>query len=235
MTVDPAVVRERVEQVTQRLRGAAPSGDDVELVAVTKGFGSDAIAAVASAGVARIGENYAQELILKLATIRDERASASLGGATGGGAPRVLCHFIGRLQSNKVRHLAEAVDVWESVDRPSLLDELARRAPGATLLIQVNATGETNKGGCRPEDAAALVAHGASLDLNVNGMMTVGPTSGDPSATAAAFALVRRLVDDCGLATCSMGMSHDLDIALAEGTSRVRIGTALFGPRPAAG
>jgi len=223
LTVDPAVVRERVEQITERLRGAAPSGGDVELVAVTKGFGSDAIAAVAAAGVTRIGENYAQELIAKLEAVGRARHILR---------PRV--HFIGRLQSNKVRLLAEAVDVWESVDRPSLLDELARRAPGATLLIQVNATGETNKGGCRPEDAAALVARGASLDLNVDGMMTVGPTSGDPTATAAAFALVRRLVDDCGLATCSMGMSHDLDLALAEGTSRVRIGTALFGPRPAA-
>jgi pyridoxal phosphate enzyme (YggS family) len=214
VTVDPATVRDRIEEVRARLaRAAAP----VELVAVTKGFGVDAIEAAVAAGCVRIGENYAQELQAKWAS----------GGAESG----AVVHFIGRLQSNKIRQLGEIVAVWESIDRRSLLDELARRAPGATVLVQVNATGEPDKGGCAPGEAAALVEHGRTLNLNVDGMMTVGPTSGDLAATAAAFGIVRRLVDQAGLATCSMGMSHDLDVAIDQGSTRVRVGTAIFGAR----
>ena len=112
------------------------------IVAVTKGFGPDAVAAAAAAGCRAIGENYAQEL----ATKAGPAAEAGLA-----------VHFIGRLQSNKVRLLAGHVDVFETIDRPSLVAELAKRAPGATVLVQVNATGETGKGGCRPADVAGLV------------------------------------------------------------------------------
>lgn len=164
-----------------------------------------------------VGENYAQELLAKWAELDDVV---------------VGLHFIGRLQSNKVRSLAPLVDVWESVDRRSLLEEIAARRPGANVLVQVNATGEANKGGCVPHEVTALVSHGLDLKLNVSGLMTVGPTDGDPAATRRAFARVRTLVDDLGLATCSMGMTHDLDIALDCGTTRVRVGTALFGARP---
>lgn len=215
MTVDPALVRDRIAAVRSRLDHGGPR---VELVAVTKGFGADAIAAAVAAGCIDVGENYAQELLGKWA------AGASQSGAA--------VHFIGRLQSNKIRQLAGVVAVWESIDRSSLIDELARRAPRATLLVQVNATGEPDKGGCRPADAAGLVERARSLDLNVDGMMTVGPTSGDLAETAVAFRTVRRLVDDAGLATCSMGMSHDLDVALDAGSTRVRVGTAIFGARP---
>jgi pyridoxal phosphate enzyme (YggS family) len=167
-----------------------------------------------------IGENYAQELLAKLASY-----DAS-------GRPRPAIHFIGRLQSNKVRQLAGTVDVWESVDRAGLLDAIARRAPGATVLIQVNATGEPGKGGCQPGDVAALAERAGSLNLDLNGLMTVGPTDGDAAATERAFDLTRRLTDELGLATCSMGMTDDLEIAVAAGSTRVRVGTALFGPRP---
>ena len=164
-----------------------------------------------------VGENYAQELIAKWADLDDVAVDV---------------HFIGRLQSNKVRQLASRVDVWESVDRASLIDEIAARQSGASVLVQVNATGEQGKGGCDPDDAGDLVARGLNLNLNVNGLMTVGPTDGDVDVTRRAFRQVRTLVDELGMTTCSMGMSHDLDIALECGTTRVRVGTALFGERP---
>jgi PLP dependent protein len=184
---------------------------------VTKGFGADAIDAAVAAGCRRVGENYAQELLAKLDALTGERP---------------VIHFVGRLQSNKIRPLAASVDVWESVDRASVLAELARRQPGATVLIQVNATGEPNKGGCPPAEVEVLAARATTLNLNLDGLMTVGPTDGDVARTRHAFDVTRRLTDELGLPTCSMGMSDDLDVALDSGTTRVRVGTALFGPRP---
>jgi PLP dependent protein len=194
----------------------------VEILAVTKGFGAEVVVAAVAAGCSMIGENYAQELRAKLAAMDDL--------APAGERPDI--HFIGRLQSNKVRLLATEVDVWESVDRATLLDEIARRRPGATVLIQVNASGEAHKGGCPPPEVEVLAEHARSLNLDLNGVMTVGPTSGDVAATRRAFELTRRLADELGLPTCSMGMTDDLDLALDAGTTRVRVGTALFGRRP---
>ncbi len=144
-------------------------------------------------------------------------------------------HFVGRLQSNKVRLVAGTVAVWETVDRSSLVGELARRSPGATVLIQVNPTGETDKGGCAPDEVGALLAEARSAGLVVDGLMTIGPTGTGPEAARPGFRLVRRMVADLGLATCSMGMTDDLEVAVEEGTTRVRLGTALFGPRPQPG
>jgi pyridoxal phosphate enzyme (YggS family) len=203
--------------VRARIR-AVGGADAIELLAVTKGFGPDAVVAAAAAGCRMIGENYAQELI-------DKRAAAADGG--------LAIHFIGRLQSNKVRLVADVVAVWETVDRPSLVDEIARRAPGATVLIQVNATGEPDKGGCPPDDVRLLVERARAAGLTVDGLMTVGPTEGGAEAARPGFRVVRSLVDELGLVTCSMGMTDDLDVAVEEGTTRVRLGTALFGPRPA--
>ena len=205
----------RVADLRTRIAGHAP-GRNVELVAVTKGFGPDAVLAAAAAGCTMVGENYAQEARAKLA------AAGDVG---------VRLHFIGNLQSNKVRQLAPIVDVWESIDRPSLLGEVAKRRPGATVLVQVNAAGEAGKGGCRPEAVADLVREALDLGLDVDGLMAVGPTSGEPGATRRAFELTRSLTSELDLPTCSMGMSHDLEIALECGATRVRIGTALFGER----
>jgi pyridoxal phosphate enzyme (YggS family) len=188
----------------------------VRILAVTKGFGTDAVAAAAAAGLDAIGENYAQELVTKAAT------AAEVG---------VAVHFIGQLQTNKVRQIAAAVGVWESVDRVRLVDEIARRAPGATVLIQVDATGEPGKGGCPVADVPDLVATARAAGLTVDGLMTVGPTTGGPEAARLPFRTVRRLADELGLATCSMGMSGDLEVAVEEGSTQVRVGTALFGPR----
>ena len=141
-------------------------------------------------------------------------------------------HFIGRLQSNKVRQLAGLVDVWETIDRPSLVAEVARRAPGATILVQVDPTGEPGKGGCEPGAVEGLVTAARAAGLVVDGLMTVGPTVGGPDAVRPGFRTTRRLAEQLGLATCSMGMTDDLEVAIEEGATRVRLGTALFGPRP---
>jgi len=192
----------------------------VRVVAVTKGFGVDAWRAAVFAGADGIGENYAQELVAK--------------AEAWGDAPRPPVHFVGRLQSNKVRALAPHVDVWETVDRDSLVDEVSRRAPGARILVQVNATGEPDKGGCALDALDALVARARAAGLDVRGLMVVGPTNGDLVATRDAFAVVREAAARLGLAELSMGMSGDLEVAVAEGTTCVRVGTALFGERPSA-
>lgn len=213
------------EEVRARLRGLRDRIDGVErpwthrvgVVGVTKGFGVEAVAAAVAAGCDAIGENYAQELLDK----RD--AIERLG-------PEV--HFIGRLQRNKVRQLVDIVDVWCSLDRASAVDEVAKRAPGGRVLIQVDTTGDPGKGGCEVADTAALVDRATEQGLIVRGLMTVGPTGGDSEAARPGFRRVRSLVDELGLDECSMGMSGDLVVAVEEGSTEIRVGTALFGPRP---
>lgn len=213
--VDRAVVAANIAAVSRRIEAAGGRG--VEVLAVTKGFGGDAVAAAAAAGCTTVGENYAQEL-------RAKREAVTSAG--------VAVYFIGQLQTNKVRAVAGLVAVWASVDRRRLITELARRDPGARVLVQVDATGEPGKGGCPIGAAADIVAAADAAGLRVEGLMTVGPTSGESVATAAAFRTVRALVDELGLAVCSMGMTADLEIAVAEGSTQVRLGTALFGRRP---
>lgn len=215
--IDPVSVAEHLAGIRDRIHRAGGS-PDVVVVAVTKGFGPDAIDAAVAAGLADVGENYAQELLAKL-------------GGISVPAPRI--HFIGRLQSNKVRLLAPHVDVWQSVDRLSLVRELARRAPGAAVLVQVNTSGEPQKGGCEEADVHELVTAADAAGLMVRGLMTVGPLA-EPEAARPGFRRLRRLCDDLGLPVCSMGMTDDLEVAVSEGATMVRIGTALFGTRPPA-
>ncbi len=188
----------------------------VGIVGVTKGFGADAIDAAVAAGCDAIGENYAQEVLDKRSTIEHLR-------------PEV--QFIGRLQRNKVRQLVGLVDVWGSLDRASVIDEVAKRAPGARILVQVDTTGDPAKGGCGVDETAALVDRAVERGLRVEGLMTVGPTGSDSEAARPGFRQVRALVERLGLAECSMGMSGDLDVAVQEGSTQVRVGTALFGAR----
>ncbi len=141
----------------------------------------------------------------------------------------VRWHFIGRLQRNKVRAVAPHVSLWQSVDREVLATEIARRAPAAHVLVQVDFGREPQKGGCAPEDAAALVACARAVGLAVDGLMTVPPANTDP---APAFRACRALADELGLLTCSMGMSGDYEDAVREGATMVRVGSAVFGPRP---
>jgi PLP dependent protein len=214
VTIDPDRVREAVAGVRDRIRAAG--GDDaVLLLAVTKGFGPDAIEAALAAGCQAIGENYAQELVAK----RDVAARAEV-------------HFIGQLQTNKVRQVAGLVQVYETVDRARLAQEIAKRDPGAAVLLQVDTTGEPGKGGCPLAELDALADDARSAGLDLRGLMTVGPTEGGPDAARPGFRAVRAAADRLGLAVCSMGMSDDLEVAVQEGSTEVRVGSALFGPRP---
>ncbi|MFT3854844.1 MAG: YggS family pyridoxal phosphate-dependent enzyme [Ilumatobacteraceae bacterium] len=219
--VGAQLVAERLAAIRRRIADAG--GADVEILAVTKTFGFDAVVAARDAGIRAIGENYAQEVVAKL------------GAAHGDGTLGVDVHFIGQLQTNKVRSLVGLVDVVESVDRPSLVDELAKRMPGLRILVQVGTSGEPGKGGCPLDGVAALVERAADRGLDVAGLMTVGPTDGGPGAARPGFRAVRALVDRLGLRVCSMGMSADLDVAVAEGSNEVRIGSALFGVRSVGG
>lgn len=207
-----AEVRQQIDRVERSW--AHP----VEIVAVTKGFTSWAIEAACAAGCKSIGENYAQELLAKRDVIE------KLG-------PEV--HFIGQLQSNKVRQLVDLVDVWASLDRSSIVDEVSKRAGEARVLIQVNTTGESGKGGCPLEDLPGLIDRVQSRGLQLEGLMTVGPTDMPPEGARAGFKLVRKMVDEHGLSVCSMGMTADADVAIEEGSTEIRVGTALFGQRPA--
>ncbi|MEZ5263323.1 MAG: YggS family pyridoxal phosphate-dependent enzyme [Acidimicrobiia bacterium] len=221
MSALPTAEEVRTRLAAVRARIAAAGGDParIAVLGVTKGHPPEVVPVALDAGLVDLGENYAQELLAK--------ATAT---AAGGADRPVRWHFIGHLQRNKVRQLAPHVALWQSIDRPELVDELARRAPGARLLVQVNATGEQNKGGCPLDAVAALVDRAVGAGLAVEGLMTVGPTDADRDP-APGFAAVRALVDRLGLTTCSMGMTDDLETAVREGSTMVRIGTALFGAR----
>lgn len=202
-------------EVRSRIERAGGDPDAVTIVAVTKTFGVDACQAALRAGLVHLGENRAQELVAKAGQLDDASAR---------------WHFIGRLQTNKVRSLAPVVSLWESVDRAEVADEIARRAAGARVLVQVNISAEPQKGGCDPAVTAALVDRARAAGLDVAGLMGIGPL-GPPEAARPGFRVLRSLADDLGLAERSMGMTADLDIAVQEGATMVRVGSALFGPR----
>lgn len=216
------VVARRVGDLRRLI--AEVRGDEraARIVAVTKTFDVAAWAVARDAGCDAVGENYAQELLDKV-------------GRTGGKAPLPV-HFIGHLQSNKVKTLAPHVALWHTVDRASIVAALAKEADrlgvAPHVLLQVNSTSEQQKSGCAPDDVGRLLAAAQTAGLVVEGLMTMGPSDADPTATRAAFSLTARLAADHGLAELSMGMTHDVRIAIEEGSTIVRVGTGIFGERP---
>lgn len=242
-------VRDRVVALRARIERAGGDPDAVRLVAVTKGFGVDVVRAALAAGLEDLGESYVQELVVKAAALeagtgerggaqsRGGPASVGQGGvvAAAGGhelaGPRPRWHFIGRLQRNKVRKAAPHVVLWHSVDRMSLGTEIARWAREAAVLVQVNTSAEPTKGGCPPTMLPGLVDGLVDLGLDVRGLMTLGP-AGPPEAARPAFRALRELAGRLGLPELSMGMSGDLEVAVEEGATIVRVGSDLFGPRP---
>lgn len=218
--ISPQDVAERLALVQQRIVSAGGDPERVRVCAVTKGFGVDAIRAAVAVGIDDIGENYAQEMIAKRDELSGDPAMA-----------HIRWHMIGRLQRNKVKPLASLVHQWHSVDRIEVAQTIARHAAGARVLVQVNATAEPDKGGFAPDSVAEAVAQMRALDLDVRGLMAVGPT--DPTVDAApGFEATASLAMELGLPELSMGMTGDLEAAVAAGSTMVRIGTALFGPRP---
>ena len=217
--LDVALIAERLAAVEQRI--AAVGGTGVEILAVTKSHGAEVVKMAIAAGCGRLGESYAQELVAK-------HRELSADGAPAQFAPR-WC-FIGQLQTNKVRVVAPIAELVCSVDRSRLVEEIARRAPGLEVMIEIDLSGEVGRGGCDLSEAGSLVELAAARGLRPVGLMAVAPI-GDVRTVSRALRSVRRTVDELGLAQCSMGMSADLEIAVQEGSTMVRIGTALFGPR----
>lgn len=201
-------------RVMARVRATGRDPATVRIIAVTKGFGPDVVRAAASLGLLDIGENYADELVAKAA------------GLTGLG---IRWHFQGAIQTNKINRLSAHVSCWQSVDSASHMAAIAKRVPGATVLVQVDQSGQAQRSGCRPDRVAEVVAAGRSVGLDVAGLMCVASLGGDP---AAEFGVVAELADTLELRERSMGMSDDFEVALVRGATMIRLGSVLFGTRP---
>ncbi|MDP1819540.1 MAG: YggS family pyridoxal phosphate-dependent enzyme [Acidimicrobiales bacterium] len=216
MTVaDVEAIAAAADRIRDRIAGAGGDPEAVRLVAVTKGQPVAVLEAATEAGLLDLGESYPQEMAAKVEALHDRP---------------VRWHGIGRLQRNKVRTIAPAVHLWHSVDRLALAAEIAQRAPGAAVLVQVNVSGAEQQGGCAPARVAPVAEGCSDLGLHVRGLMAIGPL-GPPEAARCGFRMLRALADELELPERSMGMSADLEAAIAEGSTIVRIGTALFGPR----
>jgi hypothetical protein len=218
-----AEVKQRIEEATRKA-GRAPGS--ARLVAVSKGKPAEAIRAAFAAGQRDFGENYAQELVAK---------AEALGDLAG-----LRWHAIGQLQRNKAKQVARVASVVHSVDRADLASELGRRAEAAArsvdVLIEVNIAGEATKSGCAPEEASAVLdAIAKAPSLRAVGLMTMAPFFDEPELARPTFAALRALRDKLGGASAlpelSMGMSHDFEVAIEEGATLVRVGTAIFGSR----
>ena len=220
--IDEAEVERRQSRLGERLnivraRMAAAGGQHVALLPVSKGHPVEAAVAARRCGLTELGENYAQDLVAKAPVVAQS-------------AGRVGWHFIGQLQTNKVRLMADHIHTWQSVDRIRVAREIAKRAPGARVFAQVNLSAESHKAGCSFEDIDELVESMYELELEVAGLMGVGAAA-DDTATAAGFAQLRGTVDRLNLTECSMGMTADLEMAISEGSTMVRVGSDLFGVR----
>jgi pyridoxal phosphate enzyme (YggS family) len=223
-----AGVRARIA-AAERAAGRPPGS--ARLVAVSKKMTVDDVRAALAAGQVDLGESYGQEL-------RDKRLALEAAPPPAGAALR--WHFIGPLQANKVKYVAGHVALVHSVDSAELVDELERRGADQTVLVQVNVSGEAQKRGVAPTALPALLDRFAALaHVRCAGLMTVPPLAEDPEAARPHFAALRALRDReaararprVDLAELSMGMSHDLEVAVAEGATLVRVGTAIFGTR----
>jgi len=225
------MIAENLQKTHQRIASACKRvGRDpaeVTLIAVTKAFSTQQIRQVLDTGIYDIGENYVQELQRKHAELNDAR---------------IRWHFIGHLQSNKVKYITKWIFLIHSVDSLKLGKEISRWGTqfGRTIdcLVEVNTTGETTKFGVSLEQAPSFVKELVHLpNMNVAGLMTIGPLLPDPEQCRPAFQMLRGLRDSLEseglkLPHLSMGMTNDFEVAIEEGATMVRIGTAIFGERP---
>jgi uncharacterized pyridoxal phosphate-containing UPF0001 family protein len=220
----PAVSEQEVARRLWRLRARiAEAGGDpqrVEVVAVTKGFGPWSVRAALAAGLRSVGENYADELLDKAATVSGEAS--------------VEWHYLGAVQRRKVHRLAPVVSCWQALARPEEGAAIAAAAPGASVFVEVDVTGIPGRPGVAPDEAPTLVRALRDQGLHVRGLMAVGPP-GPADRSRSAFRRLAEMAGDLGLSELSAGMSDDLDIAVAEGSTMVRVGRALFGDRPLRG
>ena len=222
-----STIADNIAEVEARIRAAALAVQrdvtSIHLLAVSKTKPAAALREAYAAGIRDFGENYLQEARAKQVEL----------------AELPLCwHFIGPIQSNKTRDIAEHFAWVHSVDRLKIAQRLSEQRPAElpplNICIQVNVSGEASKSGCTPQDLPALAtAINALPRLKLRGLMAIPEPTEDRAAQDAAFAAVRQLQEslNMGLDTLSMGMSHDLESAIAQGATWVRIGTALFGAR----
>lgn len=222
----------RLEDIQGRISRACERSkrdpSEVRLIAVTKNVPADLVRQGMECGLRRFGENYVQEALPKIQAL----------------GPEAEWHFIGHLQSNKARHVVGRFRMVHTVDRLSLARELDRRVPGPDpleVLVQVNISGEETKSGVSPDGLAQLLQVLIQLPrIRVRGLMTMPPYSEDPETSRPCFRLLRELRDRTralvlpphSLDELSMGMTGDFEVAIEEGATFIRIGTALFGPRP---
>ncbi|OEO23313.1 YggS family pyridoxal phosphate enzyme [Pseudomonas sp. J237] len=220
-----STIAENIAKVGARIREAAQAAGrestSIGLLAVSKTKPAAAIREAYLAGVEHVGENYLQEALEK----QQELADLPL-----------TWHFIGPIQSNKTRAIAEHFGWVHSVDRLKIAQRLSEQRPASlpplNICLQVNVSGEASKSGCTAEQLPALAAAVQQLpNLKLRGLMTIPEPTDDQSEQRAAFAIVQNLQQQLGLDTLSIGMSHDLEAAIAQGATWVRIGTALFGAR----
>lgn len=218
----------RLAHVHRRIAAAAEAAhrdpQHITLLAVSKGQPPGAVAEAAAAGQRVFGENYLREAMAKIEA-----------------APGAEWHFIGRVQSNKSREIAERFDWVQTIDSPRIAQRLSKQRPASlaplSVLIQVNVSGEASKAGVDPGAAGVLADQVAGLPrLRLRGLMTIPAPDDDPSKQAAAFARLRGtqaslIASGHTLDTLSMGMSADFEAAIAEGATLVRVGTAIFGER----
>jgi pyridoxal phosphate enzyme (YggS family) len=212
---EPTVL-ERLARVSARIAATGRNPDEVAIVAVTKGFDVSVCRLALQAGLRMLGENRVQEALKKM----DEVEGAQW-------------HLIGHLQTNKVKQAAGRFALIQTVDSVRLAEAIARHAPTQKVLVEVNVAREPQRSGAMPEDALEVMAATSHL-LELQGVMGMAPATGDP---ARAFNELRRLHDEAeqrlgqGLPILSMGMSGDFEAALAAGSTMLRLGQALFGPR----
>jgi hypothetical protein len=235
VTASPEDLAGRIRNVRERIARACSRGRrdpaEVTLVAVSKTHPAAAVRRAAEAGLTVFGENRVQEGVAKIEALRPD-------------FPTLSWRLIGRLQSNKAKTAVRYFEEIQSVDRSSLLEILSREA-GASgrrlpIYVEVNVGGEASKGGVDPDGARALVESAlAASSIDLRGLMTVPPFSDDPEASRPYFRELRSLRDcvrdetGAPIPGLSMGMSHDFEVAIEEGATVVRVGTALFGPREA--
>jgi pyridoxal phosphate enzyme (YggS family) len=212
----------RLEQVRARIATAASrsgrNAEDITLVAVTKVFPTSVIRDAYELGLRDFGENYLQEFESKFPQVQD--------------LPEARFHLIGHLQSNKAKRAAELFHTIQTVDTEKLARRLDAVNKPLEVMLEVKLSAEEAKSGADPSELAALIATVKSCaNLSLRGLMTMPPWSDDPEVSRPYFRRLRELAVEHGLAQLSMGMSHDLEAAIEEGATHVRVGTALFGRR----
>lgn len=227
------MIPENIQQVRLRIASACTRAgrkpSEVTLVAISKTFPGSIVGDAVRAGVRDIGENYVQELLEKREQLADED---------------IRWHFVGHLQSNKVKYIADWVHLIHALDSDGVAREIDKRAEKAhrviDVLIEVNTTGESSKFGVQPDRAAGFVKSLAPYaNIRIAGLMTIGPFLPDPESSRPMFRQLRHLKEEVtalgqsnvAMTHLSMGMTGDFEVAIEEGATLVRIGTAIFGSR----